>query len=101
MFGPDVYMESWVATPAFFNPYPTSASAWAGKLGVPMRASSGAAQGRHGAHFKRPHDFGLLLPLPFAPCTEVYPESTVAPYSAFKGVSAPKRAEQAAPCEAV
>jgi hypothetical protein len=25
VFGSDVYMESWVATPAYFNPFPTSA----------------------------------------------------------------------------
>ncbi len=25
VFGNDVYMESWVATPAYFNPFPTSA----------------------------------------------------------------------------
>ncbi len=28
VFGNDIYMESWVATPAYFNPYPTSAREW-------------------------------------------------------------------------
>lgn len=34
VFGNDVYMESWVATPAFFNPFPTSAGAHACARGL-------------------------------------------------------------------
>lgn len=37
VFGNDVYMESWVATPAYFNPFPTTA-----------RALACAAAGRRG-----------------------------------------------------
>ncbi|KAI3424151.1 hypothetical protein D9Q98_009511 [Chlorella vulgaris] len=35
VFGSDVYMESWVATPAYFNPFPTSAQVYPSSVTVP------------------------------------------------------------------
>lgn len=40
VFGNDVYMESWVATPAYFNPYPTTARALAAQPAPAARTGS-------------------------------------------------------------
>ncbi|EFN53548.1 hypothetical protein CHLNCDRAFT_53713 [Chlorella variabilis] len=40
VFGNDIYMESWVATPAYFNPYPTSAQVYPESVVAPYSATS-------------------------------------------------------------
>lgn len=92
-------MESWVATPAFFNPYPTSASAsaacaLAGRLCAWARPWLLAAvqprlQPSQAIHACLTRTNPSCWPCPHSLNAEVYPESTAAPYTAFKGVSAP------------
>lgn len=51
VFGNDVYMESWVATPAYFNPFPTSA-------GEPPLAAASQAWAVSATHFVPPLRLG-------------------------------------------
>ena len=46
VFGNDLYMESWVATPAYFNPFPTQAGARPMPVLAPGRGGGGGGGGR-------------------------------------------------------